>query len=568
MPTILLLCTVFTIVVSYWRFDAVGIEKESIENDIDQYSFDWIENYYIEMDSAVQIFFDQGYSGNDFLSFFSKTLEQRLSFWNDFSLLPSVIDKLLLFDEAEGSYLYVDMADGRIRSEFPEVMEAYLASGPNRVTENPYYMASFPLYYGTKELPQPFIRFSEGDRSVLILLDYQAWRFELPSLLSKITNIRGDNNTKLFSISILEGGQELADEIIAAEDREGFPLTQLEVVADYNLGRSFGVMEIPEILSENSGLQYSVLTRNRLNNGADSYPDEEIFNDYMNVKVPGISLWAELRKDKNAIMIQAVMVQLGAILLSYAALALLFTLFIILYRYNLKASRLVAEQRSFVANVSHELRTPLAVICNAGANMEEGFVEGMQRVKKYGRMISEEGGRLTIMVEGLLLYSGFQLGRSRKEELQVDVIMSEIIKPIKFLCEQKSIIFEQKIEPNLKIFGDSDGIRSSVMNLLTNAVVHGGEGGWVRLTVASSGCYLEIRVEDGGPGIIKIEQKKIFAPFTRGSTAEANAVPGSGLGLSLVEKVSALHGGSVEIESEPGRGAVFTLRLLMRDDNE
>jgi len=88
MPALIFLCTIFVIAISVWRIDSVVLEKKTLEAEIDESFYKWVENYYMEMDALVQIFYSPDYLEDDYQSFFAETYEERLEFWHDFSLLP------------------------------------------------------------------------------------------------------------------------------------------------------------------------------------------------------------------------------------------------------------------------------------------------------------------------------------------------------------------------------------------------------------------------------------------------------------------------------------------------
>lgn len=564
MPALIVICTIFTLFISVYRFNAVELEMEALTIEINDISFEWIDNYYMEMNALNLIFFDPDYQEGSYLSYFGETYEERLKYWNEFSLVPELLKGVLIIDENTGQSVYLDAEKSIVGYGVSADFESYINYSKRISVSGLYTSDEFPLY--SAELGVPFIPAKAGRNICLIFLDYQNWRYGLPEVLNRIAVDGKPGLSKLYTVRIEEGDQSHTDNIVASDEIDAYPLTRITFDADYFKGQNDVIVELPDSLSENVELQYSAIARHRQRTGSREIGDE---NEWMDVSISGTGVWAVLYIEQRALIFEAVRIQLGAIFLTYAALSTLIILIFILLRYNRKAAKLVSEQRSFVANVSHELRTPLAVICNAGANLEQGFVRGEQRVAKYGRMIREEGGRLTSMVESILLYSGFQLGRSKNEQFDFNKLVDEIIRPMQFLCEQKKIEFEFQVEENLEFSGDREGISSAIMNLLSNGIIHGGEGGWLNLSIRHlpDGNFLEVRVEDRGPGISRTEHKKIFSAFSRGAEAEAKAVPGSGLGLSLVSKVAALHGGSIDVESEKGRGAIFILKLAMREED-
>jgi len=113
------------------------------------------------------------------------------------------------------------------------------------------------------------------------------------------------------------------------------------------------------------------------------------------------------------------------------------------------------------------------------------------------------------------------------------------------------------------VAGDAPALRRAVLNLVTNALKHGGEPPWagVRVALAPGGGEARVEVADRGAGIPAGERERLFEPFFRGARAQEAQVPGTGLGLHLVRRIAELHGGRVEVRSAAGQGSAFTLVL-------
>ncbi|MFB3855109.1 MAG: sensor histidine kinase [Vicinamibacterales bacterium] len=232
-----------------------------------------------------------------------------------------------------------------------------------------------------------------------------------------------------------------------------------------------------------------------------------------------------------------------------------------------RARRLAAQQMHFVAGVSHELRTPLSVIRSAGENLADGVVDQAAQVRQYGALIAREGRRLSDMVEQVLAFAGIEAGAAlRREPLSAADVIDRAVEGLAGFAGAPGIAIERRVAADLPCFlGDAPAIVRAVGNLLSNAMLHGGRGGWVRVgarqaTEAGHEVVL-IEVEDGGPGIQPSERQKIFDPFYRGKAAVEDQVPGSGLGLSLVRNIVEAHGGRVSAGRSEAGGARFTIQL-------
>ena len=230
-----------------------------------------------------------------------------------------------------------------------------------------------------------------------------------------------------------------------------------------------------------------------------------------------------------------------------------------------RAQRLARQQMEFVAGVSHELRTPVAVIRSAAENLSHGVVGDPVRVRRYGDAIQLEARRLGEMVERVLQFAGIESGRSvARSPLAIAPIVDGAIDAM--LAADGSITIERQVPADLPpVLGDADLLRSAVQNLLANAAKYGGPDRWigVRVDAATSGRSPEVRIaiEDRGRGIAAADLPHIFEPFYRGADAVARQIQGSGLGLALVRRIAAAHGGRIVVTTREGAGSTFTIHL-------
>jgi signal transduction histidine kinase len=233
-----------------------------------------------------------------------------------------------------------------------------------------------------------------------------------------------------------------------------------------------------------------------------------------------------------------------------------------------RAQRLAKLQMDFVAGVSHELRTPLAVIVSAGDNLAEGVVGTPEQVKRYGTLVRDEGRRLAAMVEQTL---SFAAGDSRFRQLKLQRVdaaraVRTTIAEERAAAEKLGFTVEEHIEPGLpSVQADEQALSECLRNLIRNAVKYSGDERGI-VVRASRGLnngrpHVAITVEDHGNGIESGDLPHIFDPFYRGKAALAAQIHGSGLGLSLTREALEAMGGSIEVQSAPGKGSAFTIRL-------
>ncbi len=233
-----------------------------------------------------------------------------------------------------------------------------------------------------------------------------------------------------------------------------------------------------------------------------------------------------------------------------------------------KSRRLAQMEFEFVAGVTHEFRTPLTVIRGAGHNLLSGVVRDPAQRERYLRLIVQHSESLTEMVEQVLGFAGARGGRAKNAEKPVWILdaMNEALEAAAGDIEAARCEVDIQAPPEIPpVIGDPVALRRAFQNLLSNAAKHGGEGGWIGLTVEvdSTGKrpQVVVRVRDRGPGIPIEELDHLFEPFYRGERAKADQVRGTGLGLSLVSEIAQAHGGSVTGKNLPEGGAEFTLRL-------
>jgi signal transduction histidine kinase len=228
----------------------------------------------------------------------------------------------------------------------------------------------------------------------------------------------------------------------------------------------------------------------------------------------------------------------------------------------------------FVANVSHELKTPLALIRLFAETLELGRVPTEDKARQYYRVINKESQRLTQLINNILDFSRIEAGRKeyRFAPTNVGRIVSEVLEAYRFQIEQQGFELKVEVEPDLpEVEADSEALGQALLNLVNNAIKYSRETRSLTLAVRSSpanpgaegtaGDRVSISVTDRGIGVPRAEQRKIFEKFYRGEASLVHETKGSGLGLSLVEHIMEAHGGSVEIESTPGKGSTFTLVL-------
>lgn len=261
------------------------------------------------------------------------------------------------------------------------------------------------------------------------------------------------------------------------------------------------------------------------------------------------------------------------LILSYGALGLVMGATVAYYLLYRRANRQREREQEFVATVTHELRTPVSAITAAGDNLAEGIVSDQSKVRQYGRSLLGEGRRLGTMIDQVLLYAGLGGGARPKVEVDVKEIVGAATRSTSGARPGHLIVHAQDQLPPLR--GDRVAVESVIRNLVSNAFVHNPSSTTVTLRVHTESREarrgrrhsppgsetLVIEVSDTGRGIPRREIQKIREPFYRGEQSQADQIPGSGLGLSLVSRIAATYDGSVTIRSDEGKGTTVTVKL-------
>ncbi len=221
---------------------------------------------------------------------------------------------------------------------------------------------------------------------------------------------------------------------------------------------------------------------------------------------------------------------------------------------------------NFLANMSHELRTPLnAILGFSELLIDKKVGELTKKQTEYLHDIYESGTHLLRLINDVLdiakIESGsFKLSSETFLLQDVSLGVKQIIQP---LADKKQISLECSVSPALTtVTLDKGKIRQVLFNLLSNAVKFNQAGGFVKMHMYKSGeNEFTLTVQDNGVGIAKADQNKLFIPFVQLDTGTTRKHEGSGLGLALTKSLVEMHGGSIQLDSDRDKGALFTVKL-------
>jgi signal transduction histidine kinase len=225
------------------------------------------------------------------------------------------------------------------------------------------------------------------------------------------------------------------------------------------------------------------------------------------------------------------------------------------------------RMRRFVADASHELRTPLTSIRGFAELYRQGAVRSEEDVRRLMERIEAEGGRMGLLVEDLLLLARMDqqrpltFGPVDLAEVAGDVVHdATAVQPDRPI----SLHLDGSLADVPVVIGDEGRLRQVIGNLVTNALTHTPPDARVTVTLSEAAGdpdRVVLRVADEGPGMDPADAERAFERFYRADTSRTRAAGGTGLGLAIVSSLVAAHGGSVELATAPGEGAVFTVRL-------
>jgi len=222
------------------------------------------------------------------------------------------------------------------------------------------------------------------------------------------------------------------------------------------------------------------------------------------------------------------------------------------------------SQRDFVANISHELRTPLTSIQGFAQAILDGTAHSGASLKQAAQVIYDEAGRMHRLVLDLLELARLDAGNVQLERQPVD--LEKLLRGVseKFQPQAQAAKVDQVVEVEKvpSFLGDHDRLVQVFTNLVDNALQHSARGGRVVLRTQVQDGFIEVFVADNGPGISPEETKRIFERFYQVDKARSsNAGRGAGLGLPIAEQIVHAHGGTLQVQSQLGRGSTFIVRL-------
>lgn len=254
-------------------------------------------------------------------------------------------------------------------------------------------------------------------------------------------------------------------------------------------------------------------------------------------------------------------------------LSVLFVIFIlVLFYYSIstifRQKKLSEIKNDFISNMTHELKTPISTISLACEVLADDTIEKTRdRTHRYLGMIQEENKRLSVLVENVLQTAILDKGNFKLKLSPVDLheMIRNVVANVQLGVDKR----EGQISADLRaeqhvVEADRTHIQNVIYNLVDNALKYSPEKPDIRIFTSNFAGQMEICVQDNGIGIARENQKKIFEKLYRVPTGNIHDVKGFGLGLNYVKAIAEKHGGVVWVESEPGKGSRFYVRLPIK----
>jgi len=215
--------------------------------------------------------------------------------------------------------------------------------------------------------------------------------------------------------------------------------------------------------------------------------------------------------------------------------------------------------RDFVSNVSHEFKTPIASIKGFGKLLKDPELSEIQR-QEYIDIIVDESDRLWKLSANVLKLSELENGvlGLKKEAFSLDESIRRVVLLLQEKWEAKNIDLDIQLDEMI-YKGDQELMAQVIINLLTNAIHHTPENGEIRIDLKATAKEVIVKIVDTGKGITTEDQEKIFDRFYKAD--QSRSTPGTGLGLTISQRIVSLHGGTIAVESTLGAGSTFCVRL-------
>jgi two-component system, OmpR family, phosphate regulon sensor histidine kinase PhoR len=222
-------------------------------------------------------------------------------------------------------------------------------------------------------------------------------------------------------------------------------------------------------------------------------------------------------------------------------------------------------RRDFVANVSHELKTPITSIKGFVETLLDGALQDSDDAERFLRIIAKQADRLNAIIEDLLRLSKIEQSEEGSDIVLERARVREVLESAVHDCQpaaiERQVAIRLECDDRVEARLNSPLLEQAVVNLLDNAIKYSESGGEVQVRAEGVNGSVLITVRDDGCGIPAEHLSRIFERFYRVDKARSRKLGGTGLGLAIVKHIVNVHHGRVSVESTPGKGSTFSIRL-------
>ncbi|MGZ7441430.1 sensor histidine kinase [Paenibacillus sp. TH7-28] len=224
-----------------------------------------------------------------------------------------------------------------------------------------------------------------------------------------------------------------------------------------------------------------------------------------------------------------------------------------------KQVELEEERRFVISAVAHDLRTPLFALRGYLDGLEQGIADSPEKMAKYLAVCKEKSAQLDRLVEDLFTFTKMEYLETELNNKTVDfkLLLQKSMDSLSPLARQKQISISNRAADDLLINGDAHLLERAINNLLDNAVRHTPNGGEIVVQSDQEGDKVWFTIRDTGPGFSLEELGRVFEPLYRGETSRSRSTGGSGLGLTISQRIVRRHGGELTASNHPDGGAML-----------
>lgn len=237
-----------------------------------------------------------------------------------------------------------------------------------------------------------------------------------------------------------------------------------------------------------------------------------------------------------------------------------------------KLKKLETFRREFLADISHELKTPVFSAQGFIHTLLDGAMDDENVRERFLSKAAKSLDDLNTLIQDLISISQMETGEVKMlmEDFDVQILLNEIHEQLMLIAEKRhvTLIIDAKSKEDLMVYADRNRMKQVLKNLIDNAIKYGKEYGTVTTTLTIKKEFIQIAIDDDGPGIPEEHQARIFQRFYRVEKSRSKEMGGTGLGLAIVKHIIEAHDSTISLVSKDGKGTNFTFKLLKGLQNE